>query len=432
MEAFPTAAATSARRCRSACGTACPPRSGAAARSPHPGCAAASGPPAARRPGRRCFPPRRTGSRTGLALLWPSHDPISAVQRAGCRAFLINRRAPVQCVIHSFPGAVFAAGQARHDQSMAVSRQLGIQAEVIACRQGAQLDIDVDLMRNRVRNGRWQRLQRGVYAAFSGEPTREAVLWAALLRVGPDATLSHHTAAERHGLIDEPSSVVTITVPASRHPAQVKIQGIVIHRSDAILRTRHPAMLPPCTRIEDTVLDLIEGTSTFDDAYAWICRAIGRRRTTADRIRHAMDARKKMRWRSEIALALGGADEGILSVLEYRYVRRVERPHGLPSARRQARIEQRTGSRYLDNLYEEHRLCVELDGTAAHPADEQWRDKRRDTGNAMRGLLTLRFGITDLGDRRCETADAVAAVLRSRGWPGAPHSCSRTACAVTP
>jgi hypothetical protein len=303
------------------------------------------------------------------------------------------------------------AGQARHDQSMTTSRQLGIQAEVIARRQGAQLDIDVDLMRNRVRNGRWQRLQRGVYAAFSGEPTREAVLWAALLRVGPDATLSHQTAAERHGLIDEPSSVIMITVPASRHPAQVKIQGIVIHRSKAILRTRHPAMLPPCTRVEDTVLDLIEGTSTFDDAYAWICRAIGRRLTTADRIRHTMDARKKMRWRKEITLALGGADEGILSVLEHRYVRRVEHPHGLPSARRQARIEQRTGSRYLDNLYEEHRLCVELDGTAAHPADEQWRDKRRDTRNAVQGILTLRFGITDLADRRCETADAVAAVL---------------------
>jgi hypothetical protein len=265
---------------------------------------------------------------------------------------------------------------------------------------------------------------------FSGEPTREAVLWAALLRVGPDATLSHQTAAERHGLIDGPSSVVTITVPASRHPAQVKIPGIVIHRSDAILRTRHPALLPPCTRVEDTVLDLIEGASTFDDAYAWICRAIGRRRTTADRIRHAMDARKKMRWRKESLLALGGANEGILSVLEYRYVRRVEYPHGLPHALRQARIEQRTGNRYLDNLYAEYLLCVELDGTAAHPADEQWRDKRRDTGNAVRGIQTLRFGIVDLGDRRCETANAVAAVLQSRGWPGAPHHCSRPTCAV--
>ncbi|MDQ2810745.1 MAG: hypothetical protein M3Z75_02400 [Actinomycetota bacterium] len=314
---------------------------------------------------------------------------------------------------------------------MAVSHPLGIQAEVIARRQSAQLGIDVDLMRNRMRDGRWQRLQRGVYAAFSGELTREAVLWAALLRAGPDATLSHQTAAERHGLLDEPSSVITITVPAARHPAQVKIPGIVIHRSDAILRTRHPTMLPPCTRVEDTVLDLIEGTSTFDDAYAWICRAVGRRRTTAARIHDAMNARKKMRWRKEIALALGGAEKGILSVLEYRYVRRVERPHGLPLARRQARIGQHTGSRYLDNLYEEYQLCVELDGTAAHPADEQWRDKRRDTANAVRGIQTLRFGTADLGDRRCETADAVATVLRSRGWPGAVHRCSRTECAMT-
>jgi hypothetical protein len=245
---------------------------------------------------------------------------------------------------------------------MAVSRERGIQAEVVARRQGQQLDIDVDLMRNRMRNGRWQRLQRGVYATFSGEPTREALLWAALLRAGPGAVLSHQTAAERHGLIDEPSSVVMITVPASRRPARVKVQGIIIHRSDAILRTRHPTMLPPCTRVEDTVLDLIEGTSTFDDAYAWICRAIGRRRTTAARIHRAMDARKKMRWRKEIALALADAEKGVLSALEYRYVRRVERPHGLPPARRQARIGQRTGNRYLDNLYENTGCAWSLTG----------------------------------------------------------------------
>ena len=242
-------------------------------------------------------------------------------------------------------------------------------------------------MRNRIRNGRWQRLQRGVYASFSGEPSRETILWAALLRAGPDAVLSHQTAAERHGLIDEPSSLISITVPASRHPAQVKIPGVVIHRSDAILRTRHPAMLPPCTRVEDTVLDLIQVAATFDDAYAWICRAIGRRRTTADRVRLAMAARSKMRWRREITAALGDAQGGALSVLEYRYVHRVERPHRLPVARRQARIRHGTGNRYLDNLYEEYGVCVELDGTAAHPADEQWRDKRRDNANLRYSAL---------------------------------------------
>jgi hypothetical protein len=300
---------------------------------------------------------------------------------------------------------------------------LAIQGNAIARRQGAGSGLDPRAMRSRVRNGRWQQLQRGVYAAFSGDPTRETVLWAALLRAGPDAVLSHQTAAERHGLIDEPSSLITITVPAGRHPAQVKIPGIIVHRSDAILRTRHPAMSPPCTRVEDTVLDLIEVAATFDDAYAWICRAIGRRRTTADRIRIAMNARKKMRWRREIAIALGDAGGGALSVLEYRYVHGVERPHGLPVARRQARIRQGTRNRYLDNLYEPFAVCVELDGTAAHPADEQWRDKRRDNANTVSGLLTLRFGLLDLGDLRCETASAVASLLRSRGWTGSLRAC---------
>jgi hypothetical protein len=299
------------------------------------------------------------------------------------------------------------------------------QGNVIARRQSESSGIEVRVMRTRLSNGRWQRLQRGVYAAFSGEPSRETALWAALLRAGPDATLSHQTAAERHGLIDKPNALISITVPASRHPAQVKIPGVVIHRSDSILRTMHPAMLPPCTRVEDTVLDLIQVASTFDDAYAWICRAIGRRRTTAQRIRLAMNARKKMRWRREITLALGDAEGGALSVLEYRYVHRVERPHGLPVARRQARIRQGTGSKYLDNLYEPFAVCVELDGTAAHPADEQWRDKRRDNANTVGGLLTLRFGLLDLGERRCETAAAVATLLRSRGWTGSLRTCGR-------
>ena len=307
------------------------------------------------------------------------------------------------------------------------------QADTVARCQGEEAGIAPYAMRNKVRSGRWQRLHRGVYVAFSGDPARETQLWAALLRAGSGAVLSHQTAAERHGLVDEPSRLITITVPAARHPARwAVIPGVVIHRSDAILRTMHPAMLPPCTRVEDTVLDLIQVAQTFDDAYTWICRAIGRRRTTAERIRKALDSRKKMRWRREIVLALGDAEDGALSVLEHRYVRRVERPHGLPAAHRQARIRQRTGNRYLDNLYERYGVCVELDGTAAHPEDEQWRDKRRDNANTVSGLVTLRFGFPELGDRRCESASQVATLLRAHGWTGSPRPCARPNCPLQP
>ena len=192
-------------------------------------------------------------------------------------------------------------------------------------------------------------------------------------------------------------------------------------------------MTPPCTRIEHTVLDLIEASANFDEAYDWICRAIGRRRTTAGRLRAAMDARLKMRWRRDIELALGDAGEGALSLLELRYVRGVERPHGLPAAKRQARGGQETGNRYLDNLYEGYRACGELDGTAAHPQDEQWRDKDRDRWNAVHEKIdTIRVGFPGLRDQRhqCETAAEVAKWLSSRG-PETGHPCRRALCPLS-
>jgi Transcriptional regulator, AbiEi antitoxin len=151
-------------------------------------------------------------------------------------------------------------------------------------------------VKNQLRYGRWRRLHRGVYAAFSGTPTRRAELWAALLRAGPEAILSHQTAAELYGLLDAHSPVIHITVPHGSNPARCgRIPGIVIHRSRSISRSRHPALMPPRTRVEDTVLDLIESSRSFDEAYGWICRAIGRRRTTAERIHEAMDSRLRMR-----------------------------------------------------------------------------------------------------------------------------------------
>jgi hypothetical protein len=239
---------------------------------------------------------------------------------------------------------------------------LADQGRVVARAQAIGTGLDAEAVRNRLRYGDWQRLGRGVYAAFTGDPSREAEIWAALLRAGPGAVLSHWTAAERHHLTDKPSAAIHLTVPAGRHPARwARVPGIVIHRSISVELARHPAMTPPCTRVEHTVLDLIEMASSFEEAYDWICRAVGRRRTTADRIRAAMDERPRMRWRRDLELALGYVEGGALSLRELRSVRGVERPHGLPAASRQARIRQATGNRYLDNLYEGYRACVEIE-----------------------------------------------------------------------
>jgi hypothetical protein len=313
-----------------------------------------------------------------------------------------------------------------------VRHLLASQAHVIARSQAIDLGLDVETIRNHARYGDWQQLAVGVYADFTGAPTRGAQVWAALLRAGPGAVLSHWTAAERHGLVDRPSAAVHLTVPAGRHPARwAAIPGIVIHRSRSLDQAIHPAMSPPCTRVEHTVLDLIEASATFEEAYDWICRAVGRRRTTPVRLRVAMATRPRMRWRQDLKLAFGDA-KGALSVLERRYVHGVERAHGLPTARRQARVWQGTGNRYLDNLYAEYRACVEIDGAAAHPAGEQWRDKDRDRWNAVHeGIDTIRIGMPGLrtAQDQCATAADVALWLSSRG-PVTGHPCTREGCQV--
>ena len=108
-----------------------------------------------------------------------------------------------------------------------------------------------DALRSRVERGRWQRLQVGVYAVFSGEPERQALLWAAVLRAGDGAMLSYHTAAELYGLIDEPGTVTHITIPV--HPRVSRIPGIAVHLSADADDARHPALTPPRTRVEETV-----------------------------------------------------------------------------------------------------------------------------------------------------------------------------------
>lgn len=141
------------------------------------------------------------------------------------------------------------------------------QGSVVTRSQAMAAGLSPATIMGRTTRGRWQRLERGVYAAFTGDPARESLLWAALLRAGPGAVFSHQTAAELDGLVDRPSPVIHVAVPADRHPARrSKIPGVVIHRSTALWRTRHPVRWPPRTRVEDTVLDLIESAASFDEA----------------------------------------------------------------------------------------------------------------------------------------------------------------------
>jgi len=309
----------------------------------------------------------------------------------------------------------------KHSLSVTWQDLLSFQASVVSSRQARGQGVSGHAIARRLRSGAWQRLHHGTYAAFSGTPSREAQLWAAVVRAGPGAVLSHETAAEIHRLTDKPSSKIHVTVPAGRNPARNHgIPGIVVHRSRNVASERLPAWLLPRTPVAETVLDLVDAAGTFDDAYGWVTRATGRGLASVPQLRQALAARSRIRWRVLLTEALADAQDGVMSPLERRYVRDVERAHGLPPARRQVRRELAGGVRFLDNYYAEYRLCVELDGRTSHPPEQKWADAGRDNDNLFRDdVATMRFGLLDVTTRRCAQAARLAALFLRRGWDGA-------------
>ncbi|NDL59053.1 hypothetical protein F7O44_18460 [Phytoactinopolyspora sp. XMNu-373] len=273
-----------------------------------------------------------------------------------------------------------------------------------------------------IRSRRWRQRHRGVYATFSGPLSREAEIWAGVLRAGPGAVASHQTAAELYGLTERIDDRIHVTVPADRR-VRGKIDGVVIHYAHRLPKTRHPSKRPPRTRIEDTVLDLVDTSHHPRAVEGWVTQACQKRLTTPERLAEAMAERKKIKWRPMMESMLGDVAEGAHSPLELKYLRSVERAHGLPRGIRQSRP---SGARivWTDVHYKQFRSVVELDGRVGHEGEGQFRDRRRDNRSMADGLWTLRYGHADTFGSPCDIAAEVARVLRSQVWAGEPRPCS--------
>ena len=160
-----------------------------------------------------------------------------------------------------------------------------------------------------------------------------------------------------------------------------------------------------------------------------VFRVTQRRFTTAGRLRVALRLRTRQRWRRLLGEVLEDAGDGASSALERRFLRQVERAHGLPRGmrNRQEKVQVLGGrppqSRYLGIRLPRWRLVIELDGRGAHPEELRFRDMRRDNRLAQEGETALRYGWHDIAVQPCEVAAQIISLLRDRGWTGRPRPC---------
>jgi hypothetical protein len=197
-----------------------------------------------------------------------------------------------------------------------------------------------------------------------------------------------------------------------------------VHRKREWRRYVQPTRAPAQIRLEHAILDVASEAGSEADAIATVADACQSRRTNAARLARALRSRPKLRRRRLLLAVLEDVASGAYSLLEHRYLSRVERPHGLPTGKRQRRVHPGRAAAYRDVEYRGLSMIVELDGRLGHEWQaDRWDDLDRDVDSAVAGLTTLRLGWRQVLDA-CRAARAVGAVLRAHGWTGQLHPCS--------
>ncbi|WP_116947101.1 type IV toxin-antitoxin system AbiEi family antitoxin domain-containing protein [Jiangella endophytica] len=306
-------------------------------------------------------------------------------------------------------------------ETLGLRELLARQRGVVCAGQLRRLGLDSRVARRWVATGRWQRPHPGVFAVFSGPLDRAAQIWAAIVWVTPDAVASHSTAAELDELTGRVDDRVHVTAPVGRR-VRGRADGVVVHYAHRLPLTRHPTANPPRTRLDDTVLDLVDVATRARDVESYVTMAVQKRLTTSPRLAAALSRRRKIRWRAMVEAMLVDVAEGAQSPLELQHLRAVERAHRLPRGCRQRR---RAGARviWIDVDYEPFHTRVELDGRVGHDGEGRFRDRHRDNAATVSGAWTLRYGHTEVFGEPCRVAQEQARVLHDRGWAGRPRPC---------
>ncbi|WP_051265811.1 type IV toxin-antitoxin system AbiEi family antitoxin domain-containing protein [Nakamurella lactea] len=313
----------------------------------------------------------------------------------------------------------------RIDPSPELRQLAALQGGVLTTLQAEKFGIGRHGQQRLVRQGLWQRPGPGLLLVHGQPPDWRAWAWAGVLRAGEFARLGGLAAGHLCGLVDSTPDEIVVLHPHVRR--LLDTPPVRFRRERDGVRNARSVGSPPRTRIEDTVLDLCTDSPqpSGESAAHWITVAVQRRLTTTHRLLSALNQRPRVSGRRELAELLGDTGAGAQSPLELRYLRDVERAHGLPRGRRQVRDTRTNTLVYRDVYYQQYRVLVELDGRIGHQGAGRFRDFRRDNAALIVGDVTLRYGSADIDQDPCSIAMQVGELLIRAGWTGLPERCPR-------
>lgn len=249
--------------------------------------------------------------------------------------------------------------------------------------------------------GKLHPLFGGVYALGHPCVPIEGELVAALLHAGPDAVLSHRTAAWWWGLLADPPGRAEVSTPARAR----SLPEVLVHHPRRLRSTRHRRF--PVTTVAQTLLDLA-ATSTLNQVRNALAKAeylelldvdaveavLGRGRKGAARLRVALE-----RHQPRLSHTRSETERMMLDLCERR---------GLEIPEVNVKIH---GWR-VDFLWRSHGLVVETDGYGNHHSPAQIdRDRRMDLTLRNHGLTVNRYSRPQVEDDGETVIEDVARTL---------------------
>jgi very-short-patch-repair endonuclease len=269
-------------------------------------------------------------------------------------------------------------------------------------------------VRWRLASGRWRRVSHGVLVTQSGPLTDEQRLWVALSATGDGAVLAGLTAATLDGLAGFEDRRIYLLVPARRQ-VRKPLPGVVVHRSRLLEpEDVHPSRLPPRTRLGRSLIDAAAWAATDRRARAILAAGVQQRLVRPAGLSAVVGrcprVHRRALMRATLADVAGGAEA--LSELDFcDLVRRF----GLPEPDRQFERVDGQGRRWLDAVWEQARLVVEIDGRWHMDARAWWADMQRDNDLTIDGYRVLRFPAFVVRDNPEAVAMQIAKALGQAG-----------------
>jgi very-short-patch-repair endonuclease len=259
----------------------------------------------------------------------------------------------------------------------------------------------------RIAAGRLHRVHQGVFSVGHTVLGRSGRWMAAVLACGPEAALSHASAAALWGLQRGEPNIVDVTARRTGR----KRPGIRIHRPRRPAETTTHEGIPVTTPAR-TILDLA-ATSTRSRLEHLLDQAEIRELTdypSLDALARAHPGHHGAEKLKRTLHAYYAGTDLKRSDLEILF-RQLCRDHHLPTPR----INQPIAGKQVDFLFAEQRLIVETDSWRYHKTRRAFEDDRaRDVLTTTAGYRTLRFTDRQLTRQPRRVASAIATVLADR------------------